>query len=376
MSRKLHLALWTLLLGICSATQAQTRLEVVSAKPLEALSGRFRQSSGWTGGDGAASIPLGSGRTLWTFGDSFIGRIEDGRRIDSRLVNNTFAWQSLDDPKAPLRFFWRTQNEKSAAALQPSEPDTWYWPGDGAVVEGQLYLFCKHVRHREQGQPGFQFEWLGNALLQISNPQDQPTDWHAKAWSLPHGADDLRLASGCLVENGYLYVYGLFPAHACHGLDQPLAVARVRLDQLAKMDGHGWEFLCQGSDANVWSDKADAPAAIFRDGAPEMSVGRVPGWEGFIATYTSLGLGRDIVMRHALRPAGPWSDAVLVYRCPETDDKIFQYGAKAHAELSSGEGRCIVTYCRNIGSLSDHVSRPEIYLPQAIEVQLRLRSRD
>src|SRR4051812_32396788 len=81
-------------------------LELVEAKPLPALTRQFQQTEGWTGGDGASSVPLGPERTLWLFADTWIGKIEGGRRVSPRMVNNTAAWQSLQDEKAPLRFFW------------------------------------------------------------------------------------------------------------------------------------------------------------------------------------------------------------------------------------------------------------------------------
>ena len=64
-----------------------------------------------------------------------------------------------------------------------------------------------------------------------------------------------------------------------------------------------------------------------------------------------------------MRPEGPWSKPLIVYKCPETDKKIFQYGAKAHPELATRDGQLIATYCRNIGSLADHMARPEDLLP-------------
>jgi hypothetical protein len=50
---------------------------------------------------------------------------------------------------------------------------------------------------------------------------------------------------------------------------------------------------------------------------------------------------------------------------------VFLYAGKGHAELAERDGQLIVTYCRNIGALGEHVKHPEIYAPQVIEVQLR-----
>lgn len=365
---------WLILLGAVAiaAPPEEAPFTVASSKPLPALTERFQRTEGWTGGDGASSIRLGPRRTLWLFADSFVGAIEDGRRVRTRMVNNAAAWQMFSEDKAPLRFFLGTSAKEPAALLRPPQADAWYWPGDGALVGDQLYLFCKLVRKAE-GAPGFGFDWFGNELLQISNPQDEPTTWKIQRARLPGGAEAPRLGAACLLEGDYLYAYGLFPAAACKPLEAPLALARIHRDKLAAHDAKDWRYWCRGAKGNQWSEQPNDLVPLFRDAAPEMTVHQVRGIEGYVATYTSVGLGRDIVIRHAPRPEGPWSKPVRVYRCPEVEDKLLLYGAKAHVELAELDGQLIITYCRNIGSLAEDVRRPDIYFPQGVEVRLRAR---
>ena len=44
---------------------------------------------GWTGGDGAYSVSLPAGRTLWLFGDSVLGTVREGRRDSSSTASET-----------------------------------------------------------------------------------------------------------------------------------------------------------------------------------------------------------------------------------------------------------------------------------------------
>ena len=120
-------------------------LRVIEAEPLEPLSKLFRQTSGWTGADGAYSIPISPKTTLWIFDDTWIGGVEKGRRVGARMINNTFAWQALPAAGEPLKFFWQQSGDKPAAVLQPEEKDSWYWPGDAAVVNDRLYMLAKRV---------------------------------------------------------------------------------------------------------------------------------------------------------------------------------------------------------------------------------------
>src|SRR5687768_4561511 len=101
-----------------------------------------------------------------------------------------------------------------------------------------------------------------------------------------------------------------------------MLAARIHRDRLAKLDMDGWE--CRGNDGR-WTADLKAAAPIFRDGATEMSVQRVRGIDGYVAVYMPLGLSADIAVRHALRPEGPWSAPLKVYRCPKEAKDVFVY---------------------------------------------------
>jgi hypothetical protein len=343
------------------------------AKPLPALTQRFQQTEGWTGGDGASSIPLNSKRTLWLFADSWIGKIENGRRVGPRMVNNAAAWQDLGPEPAQLRFFWDNRDKTPGSLLKPSDVETWYWPGEGAVIDGKLYIFCKVIKRKEEGAPGFQFDWFANELVRIDNPNDEPLNWKVSRVRLTGGESGMRLGSGCVVDGDYLYVLALFPANQNKFLENKADMVRIHRDRLAKFDGQGWEYWCEGEKENHWTDRPNKPVVLIRDAAPDQSIGRVRGIDGFVAIYIPLGMGADIVARHAERLEGPWSQPVKLYHCPETDKKVFMYAARHHPELATKDGEIIITYCRNIGDLGEHVRRPEIYFPQGVEVQLKQR---
>ena len=255
------------LMMVLAAEPEPFGFDVTAARPAPALTQRFQQTEGWTGGDVATSIPLGKDRTLWLFGDSFIGKIDAGKRVDARMINNAFAWESLKEEKEPLRFFWDQSGKGPAAALRPEGKDLWYWPGDGALVENKLYLFCKVVRRKAEGEPGFEFDWFANELLRIDNPQEKPTQWKVERCRLPEGKEMPRLGSACFLDGGHLYVYGLFPTSACKPLHQPLAVARIATDKLAALDMKGWRYWCRSADGPRWSERPDDLMPLFNDGA-------------------------------------------------------------------------------------------------------------
>ncbi len=366
-----------LLLALMSASHlvaAPPPFEVVDGEPVPAWSAGFQRTEGWTGADVAYSITLGREKTLWIFADTFIGRVENGRRVGARMINNSFAWQSLGDRPAHWQFFWKGTIEAPASVVTPAEPGAWYWPGDGVISNDRMYLVAKLVRKKEGGPPGLSFDWCGNHLLEVANPHDEPTAWRYQAWALPTSPNEPQLSSASLADSGYLYLYGLFPAKALQDLHRPLALSRIPLASLPGLKEPKLEYLCQGEKESAWSPTPSRLLELFGDAAPEMTVNRLQGWSGFVATYTSLGLGGEIMVRHALRPEGPWSDAVRLYHCPEADRGLLVYGAKSHPELATRDGEMIITYCVNTGSLAEHVARPDIYIPRAVSVHLRPRA--
>jgi hypothetical protein len=356
-----------LLLSILMSRAALARepiekLELISSKPLPELTGRFYQASGWIGSDGAYSIPLFDRKTLWLFGDTYIGMIEEGKRVNPHFINNSAALQDVSD-RGALRFFWGENKGTPCALLSPPEKNGWLWPGDGAFVDDALYLFYKIITSTASGAPGFNFQWSGDILFKISNPMDVQA-WNQQSRIFPASAP--QMGTACLVKDGYLYLYGL--ARSASPKERKTIVARISCQALSSLCIDGLEYWCQ---EGKWIKKGGKPMTLFEGGATEMSVSRVPGIDGYVATYTPGGFGSVITIRHAPAPEGPWGPPLTVYHCPEEGSKLLVYGAKAHPEFSREAGQLVITYCRNTGSLEEDITHPEIYFPQAVEVRLR-----
>ena len=98
-----------------------------------------RFGNGWTGGDGTLSMGLPDGRTLWLFGDTFLGhvRTDNSRPLDSPLIRNCLVIQ--DGEKFVSRHGGTIRDP--VAFLVPEDPDTWYWPGDRTVWGNHAWIF-------------------------------------------------------------------------------------------------------------------------------------------------------------------------------------------------------------------------------------------
>jgi hypothetical protein len=111
----------------------------------------FDREDGWTGGDGAYSVALPEDKTLWLFGDTWIGKIRDGRHVDAVLINNSLAIQQGKDPvTAVLHFYYRQSVAgHSEPFIRPLDGRNWFWMYDGVLAPDGLYLFLMELERAE-----------------------------------------------------------------------------------------------------------------------------------------------------------------------------------------------------------------------------------
>ena len=109
----------------------------------------------WGGGDGAQPIPIDGGRTLWLFGDTYIGGGPYGGPLTtSGLVHNSMVVQYNGTCFAYL--LGSSGYNWTSAIPEPNATD-WYWPDDGTYdpSTGILSIVATHVRVTTGGQWGW-----------------------------------------------------------------------------------------------------------------------------------------------------------------------------------------------------------------------------
>ena len=121
---------------------------------------------------------------------------------------------------------------------------------------------------------------------------------------MPKGDDTPQLSSACLAEGGYFYLYGLFPEKRLAPLSRPLALARIARRKTSRFAAARLGVLDAWQIRRKLVAAPESMMALFADAAPEMTIGRVSGIDGLVATYTSLGMSREIRLRVAPRPKG------------------------------------------------------------------------
>jgi hypothetical protein len=342
---------------------------VVRAEPLPAWSAKFAGGD-WLGADGAYSVPVSADRTVWLFGDTFVGKLKDGTRAGSAMVNNTVGVQTGTGKAARLAFpIRRNRDGKPLAQFAPADGNGYFWPQAGLLEAGKLHLFLSRVEDTGQGG-AFGFRQFGQALGLIENPADDPLKWTVEEKAVPFGEYTARRfrswGSAVLADGGWVYVYGYEEVGKGGFGSKALTVARVPAGKLA--DFGAWRFLRGGK----WQEGDAGPDHLVVGVASEFSVTRLgPG--RYVLVTTDGGLGDRIAARFGRTPAGPWSKPLLLYKCPEmTGDKgVFCYSAKAHPHLAAGDNELVVGYCVNAWELARAVNDAAIYWPRFVRVTLK-----
>lgn len=345
---------------------------VASAEPAPEWNQKFAGKTGWIGGDGVYSVALGENRVLWFFGDTLIGEVKDGGRNGAVMVNNTIAVQSGLKPDSAIRFLNGIgAKAKPVSMILPADDKGWFWPQGVIRYGARLAMFVPQID--KSGEPGvFGFRQVGQWLVVVDNPMDEPHQWRMKQTKIPSvkfAADgDRSWGSAVLLDGQHIYIYGFVDTKKQIGTKQ-LIVARAPADKLD--DFTSWRYLSQTG----WSESPDNPAQLADGLAPEYSVTRLAPGKGFVLVYTLNGLSGRIMGRFADAPRGPWSAPTLLYRSTEmtTDRGLFTYAAKAHP-WAAADDELLISYCTNSWDFARLFKDETIYRPKFVRVKLKLET--
>ena len=333
------------------------------------------------GQDGAFSIPLSQGQTLWFFGDTLVGcrppaatslwsidgkplgpRDMTARGTFERMINNTALILHHHTGADDLTdFHYITDDKGQLRALIPLEGDEHpdrdrIWCQHGVAIDERIVLSFIKVRMLDEGPLPVNFEIVGSGLA-VGSSKDWTfrrvkRDGDSIFWS----ANQPHFATAFLDDRdgGFVYCYGTVK----EGDTQNCYVARVPRKQVDQPRQYEYLTNCEGA----WSRDVSAATAVFSGMPSELSVSFNPHLGAYLAVH-SLDLTGKIVGRTAPRPWGPWSDPITLWtvRKPHPFPYLqLIYAGKEHSELSGENGRRIyLTYIEF-----------EEYFPHLVEVTL------
>jgi hypothetical protein len=370
----------------------------------------FDRTDGWTGADCAGSVDLGDGRTLWMFGDTWIGKIRDGKRQPgATMVNNSIAVHPTDkaapwrapDPRR-IQFLWGPQDKQGrptawvvpppiAGQTESGEDRDWFWCNGGGIVtthepekSRRLFVFLFRVRRDPHGKGVWAFTTVGTSLAVVDNVSDPPQRWRPRIFDIPRTG---RMAQGSRTQGPLEILWGMSAIDRSAlkdaggvlifgtRLDLPfvtsLIAARAPGEAIERFDD--WRF-CAGP--NAFDLRLLAARPLAKGLVSEFSVEKLEdrGRPIWVLVQSEAFLGKRILVRTAPQPEGAWSAPGTIYpgtiyTVPEVvkNHNYFTYAAKGHASLSR-PGELLVTYLVNSQNFGDLVTDTTIYRPKFLRV--------
>ena len=373
----------------------------------------FRADRHWHGADAAYSVPLSGGRTLWLFGDTFVGP----SRAAGRMVHNSIAIQDRPDPTdATLTpIFGGSAGEPTP--FFPAEPGSWLWPMAGARTAAGLVVFFMRVRSARPDLPTVLDAWRAEGSLHffdvfdwtaalVRDPDLPVEQWQVQMLDTPPTVNRVMPGAGAVADGDYLYAYGWRDGHELRpgrlrrrpryrGYWKPrLAfVLRWPVDRIGT-GLHDPQWWC----GDGWDTDAGCAVPVIDSPATEFTVHRDPAGDGFVLVEaagwlrgvdgipwlralrvlkrypsTSRLLTRlrlltvSLSVRHGVAPEGPWSPPTRVFT-PRIAADVIAYAGKGHPQLSGADLVC--TYAQ-IATKADRTLHDEsLYYPRFVRVRL------
>lgn len=315
---------------------------------------QFRQEiGGWIAADATYSIFLPDGRTLWLFGDTFIGEVDENNAIipGSKFIRNSAVIQDGD----LLETLFTGSRSDPSDFIPSAHPDsTWYWPDQGVVDDDTLRIFLAKFRKKPDAPAGFNFEHAGNDIANFTWPDIEfinvvPVN--------SHPVNQVYYGNRVLEDSGYLYIYGRRYDDPEWNIPYP-HVARVDKGDLMSQQ---WEYY----DGLAWSNDPQATKRIndFQV-SQQYSVSKYKG--KYILLTQNIWLLPEIYTFTSDSPVGPWASKRLIYTTPETEQDMFTYNAYAHPQFDE-DANMLVSYNTN-GDFWSIFNNVELYRPRFIRV--------
>lgn len=334
----------------------------------------FPYKDGWLGADDAYSIALTSTKSVWLFGDTFVGTSTTKLRSESKaMVRNSVGISRCEVGRpCEMEYFWqKPATPKPRSFFDSGIDQLWYWPLDGFLQGQTLYVALLAVRNKPGAGPNdaFGFEIVGTKLATISNALETPSSWKITMRDLTDG--QLWPGVSMFPEGKYVLWYTQVSSGEGKGY---MTVMRVPRSKMANPSGN-WEYLNREKHWVTGLAGADA-LSVIDQAISEMSVRYHPSIKKWVAVSTGPEFpSARAVARTADSPVGPWSGPQTIYEFPEMkrdnpgyDKDTFCYAVKEHIEFT--DRQIAMTYACNSMVLAKTIANMSIYRPRGVILDL------
>lgn len=325
----------------------------------DVFTNNFKRTNGWIAGDGATSIPLSSGQSLWLFGDSHINDFDAVSQTVPCLfqVHNAGLLMGITNPANPTTLTG-SGNPASYFAVG-SDNNYWFWPEAGFENGDTVYVFLSRIHSTGTGDWSFA-KVDTNYVAKIANH-----NFSQISYCILPSSSGITFGSSVLKDSGYCYVYGV----KSNGLGNDVFVARFPQDSIYSP----WQYYT----GSGWTGNVNLAQKIYSDFTASFSLCKINQKYVLITTEFSVDCnqGKNVYAAVSDNPYGPFINHHSVW---VVDDLLYGYYpefylANAHPEYNNGLNQLLITYCINgygscINTCINNRMDPNFYRPKAIRV--------
>ncbi len=327
----------------------------------------FPYEHGWLGADAAFSIPLDEGKSLWLLGDTFVGAPGARTRTPrTDMPRNSIAISECAGHRCTVKYFWNRMYQPGARAFFDISGPDWFWPLDGFIDHGSLYVMLEEMHAVGTGAFGFGFS--GVTLATIGNYLDSPERWKIRYQKVVSG--DAAIPGVSIVAgrpgfnpyprdpkgDGWVYFFTVRKLAQGKSVMALTRLARADLAHAGQAAGK-WQYLSASQGWLPWTTPGTLTAnakTVLDDGYTEFTVRYHPERRQWLAVAPARALTDNRAV-YSLAPSldGPWSQPQTLLEYPEMKKtnpdytaKVFCYAAKEHLEFEM-PGSIVFTYVCN-----------------------------
>jgi len=320
---------------------------------------------GVTGADGEYSVLLPDGRTVWVFGDSFLGTVNPDRSREKRIpwfIRNSMAVQEGDSLRALYNVIdgWESSLVVPPGAprgKQFSEDSLWYWPGDGFIENGKLKVFMTAFYQAVPEDWGFR--WVSANIATFSLPDIKLE--RIDHFSYP-GEKEIHWGHAvCDGDKTYTYIYG------AEDKSKNLYVARAPKNNILA----SWEFYTGSKWVN---DSKLAKPMLAIQGSEQFSVFKIKNKYVLLVQEGGFMSG-EICSYYSDSPFKDWENRKLLChtQLPEeviSTKNLFAYNSLAHPQFIK-HGELLISQCINSFVVEDVFQDASKYRPVFLRVPIK-----
>ena len=310
----------------------------------------FRQDiGGWIAADATFSIALPNNKTLWLFGDTFIGKVhKDTIQSGAKFIRNSAV---LQDGISFSTLYQGTASNPSDFLPSDHPDSTWYWPEHGFLKDDSLFIFAVKFHKTKGEDDGFNFESVENDILVYKYPEFN----YLKTIPIKASAfNEVNYGVRILEEGEYLYIYGRKSGEFSIAYPH---LARAKKDNISG----NWEFF----NGSGWSNDPVSSKRINNfQVSQQYGVFKHEG--KYVLITQDIWFSKEIWSFTSTTPYGPWGNKSSIYKTPEKFPKTFTYNAYPHPQFNE-KNELLLSYNTN-GDFFSIFSNVEIYRPTFVRI--------